>query len=171
MNRTREQCITTPDYASTPRQTQTVPPGDRMMLALKARNISATGRIVLATLCNHDGPKGAFPSAATIAYESGITRTTVFGRLKELEACGVLSRKKWHTTNKYIINYKRLSVLSDKTVKKKVDCSVQRDFDCSVQRDTKRNELEGISVVQSDVVVPDNISNGGEYAGSEEKSA
>ena len=52
--------------------------------------------------------------------------------------------------------YKILSVLCDRTIKKKVDRPVRRNTD--------RNEPEERSVVQSDVVAPDNISNGGEYA-------
>ena len=119
------------------------PIADRMMACFRMLDLHPREQIVLAIIAYHDGPRGAWPSLATIAREAGIARSTVADVIKSLRRKGRIFITHGRHTNHYTVAYDRpfegaVSVRENQTVRNNGQC--QEDPNSQCQEDPNQNQ-------------------------------
>ena len=116
------------------------PIADRMMACFRMVDLYPREQIVIAIIAYHDGPRGAWPSLATIAREAGIARSTVADVIKSLRRKRRILVTHGRHTNRYTVVYDRtgaVSVRENQTVRNNGQC--QEDPNSQCQGDPNQN--------------------------------
>ena len=113
--------------------------GERMLWANRLWFLNPNERTVLVAVAYSDGPGGAYPSAETLARQTGISRTAVWKALTGLIDRGILSRKRHQRSNFYTVDYD-FTVPTTRTVNRNLHRPGDREFHRSDDRDAHRSD-------------------------------